>query len=144
MTLMDDEKILFESDNKQFVLTTNRIRNKTKSWGKAYLTSIMLEEICSCSIKYKSLPILLILGILVCGILIVTGGAENNSGAIVTGVVVLLIFLLLYAFSKKQMLSISSGRDSIYLVLSSNNLDDLIKLVDAIESAKNNRYFSVG
>jgi hypothetical protein len=64
MDLMPGEKILIGSDATSLVLTTHRVRYHTKSWSDTRLTSIMLEELCSCTMANTSKPLFLVLAVL--------------------------------------------------------------------------------
>ena len=143
MNKMKDEKIIMESDNTELTLTTHRIRHDTKVLGKANVTSIMLEELCSCSLKYKSNVILLILGILIGGVLIIGSLVSGDESTIAPGVILALIFLGAYFFSKKKILSFSSGGDTINLPVSNISLESAKNFIDEIETAKNDRYLLI-
>lgn len=51
MELIENEQILWESKNKQQVLTTHRLREMYKSIFGSKIKSIMLEEVTSCELR---------------------------------------------------------------------------------------------
>lgn len=51
MKLLENEQILWESKNKQLLLTTHRLREMNKSIFGNKIKSIMLEEISSCEFR---------------------------------------------------------------------------------------------
>ncbi|HTM91772.1 MAG TPA: hypothetical protein VL095_05110, partial [Flavisolibacter sp.] len=61
--LMQHEIILTQSDNGQITLTTHRLRYDNAAFSKAKIVSIMLENISSIEVDYKSWFLMLILGI---------------------------------------------------------------------------------
>ncbi len=140
MKMLKDEKILKELKNKELFLTTHRIRNKTIDVGKEDVTSIMLEELCSCSFKYRVKIILLILGIFLDATGIYLYTAVSSSNDLVPWCIILgIIFIAAYFFSKKKILSFKSAGDSISLYVPDLNLESAIKFIDEVETAKNDR-----
>ena len=73
MQLMADEQMLINGNPEGLFLTTHRVRQHFQSNGSAQVTSIMLEEIASCSMERKSQPGLLALAIVVFVVAIFVG-----------------------------------------------------------------------
>lgn len=136
MDLMPDEKILVESDTKELVLTTHRVRYETKQWGKAKIIGIMLEELCSCEIAHTSHP-----GLFISAALAVIGGiASQQYYGVLIGLAVALIFVLAYLLTRKAVISLASANAVIKLPTIGMSLDSIIRFMGEIETAKNQRY----
>ncbi len=60
MTTIPDEKVLLRSGG--LTLTTHRVRSEAERGGKMSITSIMLEELCSCEVRFTSYSLFLKLG----------------------------------------------------------------------------------
>lgn len=140
MNMLKDEKVVIESDNNILTLTTHRIRYETKIWGKAHVTSIMLDELCSCSLRYKSSIILLIIGIVFGGALVIGGLASGESGSVGPGFIIGIIFIAAYFLTRKISLSFRSGGDSINVSLNNMSFENAKKFIDEVETVKNTRY----
>ena len=110
MQFMDTEEIVSESDGKQMILTTLRVRHTTKRWGKVRVTSLLLEELDSCEIRSVSNPILLVLAAL-----IALGAFAIGDEAIAIGLVLGLSFVAIYYFTRTQVISIKSASSVINL-----------------------------
>ncbi len=142
---MTDEQILMDGDYKQITLTTHRIRQESKSWGKVNLTSIMLEHVTSCEYSKKSSLILLLIGILVAGFgvaISVKGGmdAQNiGAGLLLAGVVLIII----YFFTIKRGLFISSASGKVILNTTGMKDENIKSFIDKLEEAKNKRLLSL-
>ncbi len=50
MNLLHGENTLMESNGKNLILTTHRIRYEIQSFGRAVVKSIMLEQLASCAL----------------------------------------------------------------------------------------------
>lgn len=145
MNLMTDEKILMDGDYKQITLTTHRIRQENKSWGKVDLTSIMLENVTSCEYSKKSRPIFLMFGLLLAGFALFIGsqgGGDSQNiggGLLLAGVVLIVIFF----FTIKRGLFISSA--SAKVILNTNGMKDenINSFIDKLELAKNDRLLAL-
>lgn len=143
VSLMDGEEVLLNVNNKQLILTTHRIRQESYGTTGALLgmTSIMLEEICSCSLKAKRNIIILIIGIIIGGALIFKGSTSYRGEGINTvGVLLFVGFLFLYLYLQKKIISFRSGGDAIEVTLSEISIEETKKIIDKVEMAKNNRY----
>jgi hypothetical protein len=141
MNLLPEEKILMEGDNKQITLTTHRIRQENKSWGKIDLTSIMLEHVTSCEYIKKSQPLFLILGILLAALGLLFGNEKEELG------IGLLFFsfmlFIIYFFTIKRGLFISSASAKVILNTKGMKDDNIKSFIDKLEAAKNDRFHTV-
>lgn len=141
MNLMTDEKNLMDGDYKQITLTTHRIRQENKSWGKVNIVSIMLEHVTSCEYSKKSRPIFLIISLLLIGFALFMGGQGGSDpqaialGVLLAGVILLVIFF----YTIKRGLFISSA--SAKIILNTNGMKDenIKSFIDKLEVAKNDR-----
>ena len=139
MNLMPGEKILLESDTKELVLTTHRIRFETKKPGRAYLASIMLEELRSCEIRYASNPSLIILAVIFIIVWVASLISKYSTGVTI-GFIGCLVFTIAYLWTRRQVISLSSSTATINLRISGMSFDKAKELIDNIEIAKNQRH----
>lgn len=143
MELIKDERIITESGNKEFVLTTHRIRYQTSSWGQAHITSIMLEKISSIEVRYYSWIITLFLGILFIIFGLVLSVNEENNEAF--GVTPLFLFaggmlVLIYFLTRRHVIVIAAdGGAKINFVTSGMNREFILAIIDSVEIAKAER-----
>ncbi|MDZ7268377.1 MAG: hypothetical protein ONB48_11655 [candidate division KSB1 bacterium] len=109
MTMMPYEKVLAQSGG--LVLTTHRTRVETQT----QITSIMLEELCSCETRFASHPFLLILaGLFALGGLL-KSGIGGGEEAITSGFVSALIFVAIYFATRKAVITLASAGARINL-----------------------------
>ena len=143
MKLMAEEKLLLESDDKELILTTHRVRLESESLGRARIVSIMLDQLASCAITRVSHPIFLILaGIcFVVGALFAANG-RNNEGALIVGIVLPLIFVVIYLANRQQVLALASAGATINVNTQGMTLDAVKAFIDRTEVAKNARYLT--
>ena len=135
MELMNNENVVSESDNKEIVLTTHRIRHSIKRWGKSRITSIMLEELDSCEIRTISSPLFLFFAAL-----IALGGFIIGDDFVVYGFVVGLLFAAFYYFTRFQVISLKSSSSIINLRTTGMSLEMARSFIDTVEATKQNRY----
>lgn len=135
MKLMNGEYIISESDNKDIVLTTHRVRYSIKRGGTARVTSIMLEELDSCELRSISSPSLLVVAAIV-----VLGGFVIGSNYIVYGLLAALPFVIFYYFSRNQVISLKSSSSEINVQTVGMSLEVSKSFIDTVEAAKHSRY----
>ncbi|HEY6348288.1 MAG TPA: hypothetical protein VI636_02650 [Candidatus Angelobacter sp.] len=75
MNPLPGERLLLQSDNNAFVLTSHRVRFETQMTGLKKVTSIMLEELSACEITTMSKPWLLVLA----AVVFLAGLASSSS-----------------------------------------------------------------
>lgn len=142
MKLLGNEVSIMESDDKSIILTSHRIRQVNKQWGKMQIKSIMLEHVSSCEYDRKSNPIFLIIGlvIIVFGVALGAGGHQGELGLL--GVAIGLVLLIFYWITIRKGLLVSSS--SAKIVMNTNGMkDENIKtFIDKLEEAKNNNRLS--
>jgi len=132
MKLIDGEEKILESKDAELVLTTHRVRLDTKSLGKRKITSILLQELCSCELAHRSYPILLLIAVI--GLVIaVTGG---NSDAIWVGAAISAISLGAFFLTRKQALCLATAGASILVETKGMKLDYVKNIIDETEIAK--------
>ena len=147
MKLVSDETVLLESDTKELVLTTHRIRFQTKKSGRATVISIMLEELCSCGITHTSYPFLVVLAaIFFIGGIALGSLLDEASWAIASGIILGVLFIIVYFVTRKGVFSLASGGATINTSPSGMSYDNMVKFIDDVEVAKNGRllYLNAG
>ena len=138
--MLENEKIIIESDTNEFILTTHRVRQEIKYRGNKQMKSILLEELDSCSIKYKSNITFLIIGIVIALLGIFSSGAID--GGPVIGIIIGGIFGAIYYFTRSIVISLPSTKEIILINAKGVGFEKSKELIDSVEEAKNSRYFS--
>lgn len=151
MTMMPDEKVLLQSGG--LTLTTHRVRSEAERGGKMQITSIMLEELCSCEIRFTSNSLLLKLGGLLAALGIVIGIMSSDAfqhifdlyddayvswsqAILLLGV----ILVAIYFATRKEVISLASAAARINLQRRQSGQQEAKQLIDQIEATKNQRY----
>ena len=132
---MHEERVLLESDTKEFVLTTHKVRLTARLFGQADVTSITLDELTSCEVKYISRPWLVILA----AVAVISGFLFQNGEASGAGIGIAVILIAIYFATRYQAISLSSPSATINLSVKGMGLDKAIDLIDKVESAKHAR-----
>ena len=147
MKLMPDEKILMESDNKELILTTHRLRYEKK--GDQVIKSIMLEELQASEItstsekKWLTWAIYIFVATTILAIfskvifskyLFGIGAGEIFS----VGLLIVLFCIITYWWSRQNILSFTSGGISIKVPIR-GKLKQAEEFLDEVEIAKNMR-----
>lgn len=138
MKLIINEVKILESDDKSVVLTSHRIRQENKQWGKMQIKSLMLEHITSCEYDRKSNPIFLIIGLIafVFGAGLSFGGGNQQSEMGIISAVIGFVLLIFYWITIRKGLIVSSP--SAKIIMNTNGMkDESIKsFIDKLEEAK--------
>jgi hypothetical protein len=137
MKLINNEIKILESDDKSVTLTSHRIRQENKQWGKMQIKSIMLDHVTSCEYDRKSNPILLIIGLvlLVYGAGLTFGGNHGQGEIGLLAIGIGLVLIIFYWITTKKGLIVSSP--SLKIIMNTNGMkDDIIKqFIDKLEEA---------
>ena len=131
MKLMNDETKILESDGGQLVLTSHRVRFDASTAGQRKIVSIMLDELCSCELNYRSHIVLILIAVL-SAILGFAGGSET----IPVGIAGAVILAVAYFLTRKHMLSLSSAGAAINVEAKGMKSEDIKDFIDAVELAK--------
>lgn len=127
------EELVTESENKLITLTNFRLRFNSSNRGSAYIVSFMLNKISSIEVHYKSLWLLLIIGIVVIagGLL---AGAQNQGDMMIAGLVIGLVLILIYFLSRKHVVTVSSmGGAKINFETKGMKRETLMNFINKIE-----------
>jgi hypothetical protein len=138
MTLMDDEKVLERCE--LVTLTTCRL---IEEWNNG-LRTIMLDQLCSCSISRVAKPIYLWLAALSLAAGIAYSARLLSDIGWETGVAVGTAFLILYVFTGSKTLQLASAGDSITISMSGGNILRFREFLNTVDAAKNGRYLVRG
>jgi hypothetical protein len=124
---IEGEKKIMESGNGELVLTTHRVRYDSKIMGKQTIVSMMLDEVCSCEMNYKSNAILVLLA-----------GLSFLAGLYLplVGIVIAFVLLAIYFITREQYLTISSAASAINVKVKGMKVELVKEFIDALESAK--------
>jgi len=138
--LFSGEEILTQSNKSIVTLTTHRIRYNNSESGSAHIVSMLLENLSSIEVNYKSNPVVLALGVIiaVCGI-IMSNNTHDTSIAI-AGLAIGAVLILYYFRSRKHIISIASnGGAKIQFETGGMKRDAVIEFINKIETAKHKR-----
>lgn len=141
--LPPNEQVLFESPGGGLVLTTHRVRHEVQGGGSGTLTSIMLEEVASCSTARVQHAVLLVIAAIS---LILGGTISSTSGgsgdAFELGFIIALVLVGLYFASRQHILSLASAGATIRVNVVSMKAEQVTDFINQLEFAKNARYFA--
>lgn len=131
--LFNSEQVITESGNGHITLTTHRIRYYAKSMQRAHLVSIMLSNVSSISLRYRSKPFYLALAIIGFAIAAWLLYEEGDDSFIIPTAVGLFL-LVLYFLSRKAALAIASkGGATIYFHTTNMKRADQLRFINQIE-----------
>ncbi len=141
MKFMNGEKLILESDNKNLILTTHRIRFIQKlGFGKTEVISIMLENLDGCKFRYIGKKHFLIIAFLsfVTGLTLEVLRPSNNE-IFITGLIISLIFYILYYITRKAVISLYAGELTMNVLVKRMGIEKVTDFIDEVEKAKNDR-----
>ena len=141
LNLLNGEEIISESDNKELVLTTLRIRQYISYAGKHTYKSIMLEDIVSIQMAHKKnywLILFAIIAILV-ALFSFIGLGEAATGVLAASFIIAIILVIFFFLSMKGIVSIDSAKGSIEFNTKGMNPEKIISFLELIEKAKKGR-----
>lgn len=143
MNLLPGEILLQQSNNNAFVLTSHRVRLEAQTTGLSKVTSIMLEELSACEITTVSKPWLLVAALVVFILGLVYGNSSREPTGIIGGIVVAVLLVAAYFGSRQGVISLRSSGGAINASTTGLTLEASKSFIDAVEAAKNARYFAV-
>ena len=132
MKLIDGEEKILTSDNGELVLTTHRVRLDTKSLGKRKITSLLLQELCSCELSHRSYPALLLVALI--GFLVAVAGGSPDAMGI--GVAITVISLISFFMTRKQALCLATAGAPIIVETKGMKPEKVKDFIDETEIAK--------
>lgn len=140
-------KILFENeiihlelnrDNDKLLLTSERIRHSKMGWGYNDVTSILLKEISSITVNFRSNIIFIFLAIISGLFAFITFASNGDKGFFAIACFATILMVFLYFASRRQNISIRSANGKIDYNIKGYSNDKLIELIDKIEIAIKN------
>ncbi|HSF81773.1 MAG TPA: hypothetical protein VLA49_11095 [Anaerolineales bacterium] len=134
MNLIPNEKILLESDNKELVLTTHRVRHTFPRRGELRLTSLTLDALQSCELRRVSSPMWLYLA----GISFLLGIVlyDDSPAFFIAGLILAAISVYAYYATQRQVLRLASAGGAIVADVQGLTQQALLEFIDAVETAK--------
>jgi len=137
MNLMTGERVLLESDNKELVLTTHRIRHSYLQGNTLRVTSIMLDAIQSCELRKTNHTFLLYLAFFSgLGGILFSGGNLLN---LFIGLILALVLVGAYFATQWYIISISSGGSELVARASDMSNEVAEQFIDNVEAARDAR-----
>jgi len=137
--MIQNEQEIEKLDSVGLTLTTHRIRSIIKI-NNIHITSIMLDEVCSCEIYYSSNILFVIFGIAVLIGSIFVGLQITTWGY--AGIIIALILFLIYFLDRGGIMIFSSAGAKIITPKKNFSVSQMLSFIDKVESAKNLRYFA--
>lgn len=128
MILLKQEKIDVTSDNGSLILTNIRVQYQVNELGKAKITSILLKNIASIEVTYKSNLLFAVIAA------IVLATSLLASSYLFYGAIVSIIFIVLFILSRRHYLVISSkGGAKVNLLVKGMKTDKVLGFLNRIE-----------
>lgn len=137
MELLEDESVIIRSDSNDVTLTTHRIRYQSKASGSYFLTSIMLDQVCSIEVAYKSRPLLLALSI-ICAAAATIMMNQMSGPAMYSLFVIAVILFVSFLSSRKHLITIASGSAKISFHTKGIKDANVLNFVTRLEEARTN------
>lgn len=139
---MPHERVLYESKDQQFILTSHRVRRQTITLGNAHIQSIMLEELASCLfVKHTYLRYLILAGLtFIIGSF--SGFARENNLLIFISLLIAGFLIVIYFWDQEQFIDLVGYDTTIHLKAEGMDLAEIEHFIDYVEMAKNIRYLS--
>jgi len=138
--LLDNERVILQSDDDIVSFTNFRLRYTASEFGKAHIASILLEKISLVEVHYRTKTIYLILTLFaIVGVLIAE--IDNMSGGLSeAGIVLGVLFIILYLTSRKHVVTIlSDGGGKINFHTKGMKQEQVLDFVNKLESAMKQR-----
>ncbi len=128
--LLEHEKIITTSGNGNAILTNLRIQYSDKKWGKAYTLSMLLKNISTVEVNYKSNRLLLIIA----GLIFLVGLITGEQLFISTTIAVLLT--LFFLVTRRHYITIASnGGAKMNLLVKGMKSKNVLHFLNQIEQA---------
>lgn len=126
--LLDNEQIIKQSKNQIVTLSNIRVLYSAKKWGEAHVVSILLNNISSIEIRYKSYLVLVVLAIISA---IITFVLDANF---FLGISFSSICIALFLITRKHYLIISSnGGAKINLQIKGMKTNEVLAFLNQVE-----------
>ena len=135
-TLFNDEKIVLEFNSKVLTLTNKRIWKVNSDTGKTACQSIMLNHISSIQCTIEDYIIYLILAAITFLVALFLAYTKYEEGAGIA-IVFTILFIVLYFATKVSSIIIASSSAKIKLAIKGMKKDQILDLIDKVESAIN-------
>jgi len=133
--LLDSEKVITTSSDKQITLTNHRLRKVVGSSGNGTFTSILLRNVSSIYMVSTRKNIYFILGILALGGASLLAFQNEEEIAIGSGILGVL-FIIFFILSKSHSISVaSSGGARINLTTKGMKDSSILDFINKIEAA---------
>ena len=140
----DSQEKIIETYIENIQLTNKKLRKETKSFGKKQIQSIMLEDITSSQVIYRSKPMLIIWSIIILLISIISGaiileefrGGFLGALTIAIGISISLILIIRYFITRNYSLSFGSSSLTINFKAKRVKYEKLIKTINVVEKVK--------
>jgi hypothetical protein len=145
MNVLPGEQIVSElklDASRRLILTTHRVRAEAEGFGLSRMTSIMLEELCSCAITRLSSPAWLILAaiLMIGGAVAALNDRHSDYTAAFGAAAVGLLCVLIYFLTRRQVASLESAGARIVADTSRVGVANVRQFIEQVEAAKNQRY----
>ena len=145
MQLLPDEEALVRSNQDKIILTSHRIHQTAKQWGRSYQITIFLENISSTEKVYKSNPLYLALSTLGLVIGMTTYDRAFDEKLAFGAFIAAVVFLLLWVNTRRHVVTISSngGAKLNFLVegMADEQVQDFFDKLEAAKAARMNQLF---
>jgi hypothetical protein len=140
MTLIPQEKVLFQTHSKTLTLTSHRVFYHTEAGGRTHTTSIMLEDLCSCSAgRTDAWMLVVVAGILAVFAIILAIIAQEPqvaAGGLIPGV----ILVIVYFATRRATLALASAGAEIRISIIGMKVPEVAQFITRLTEAKDARF----
>ena len=143
--LLENENILLElkRNNNVLVLTSERVRQSDKGWGYNDITSILLKEISSITVHYRSNILFVILAVFAGLYSFITIANNGDSDFMIYSLLFTGLMVFLFFVTRRQSICIRASNGKIDYDIRGYSNDKLLELIDTIELAINKNILTI-
>lgn len=142
LNYLSGESLVSESDTKEVILTTCRIRQFASYAGKTAYVSIMLEDVVSVQMKHKKNYWFILSGIILAVLGIGAFGAKESQVAAILFLAAL-ILIALFFITMRGIVSIDSAKGSIEFNIKGTSHEKIIDFLELVVKTKKERVESL-
>lgn len=147
MKLLRDEAVLVSLADGALVLTTHRVRRTHTESGFSFVTSLMLEDVTSCEVSAESQPALLAAAAISVLAGLFLGALVREKLQIILAITAGLIMgaslVAAYFSGRRSTIEVKTPSGEATLNIKGIPSDAITTFMDALDSAKNERYLIV-
>jgi hypothetical protein len=137
MTPFPGEEVLLQTNKKTLTVTSKRVRYDNPALGSGALMSIMLSQVASVGIVTRAKAWLLILGVVFLLAALSFGLQTRTRDLMLPSLVIAALCIVAFLLTRAHVLRIASAGDAIVVESRGIKREEIIRIVDTVEAAKN-------